>query len=229
MKSISILALAAALTWASATPNFAQTTVSTDVGAAVSADTNGDGNVSAEEQSASDATARTTANASVSAEAHGSVTVDTNGDGTYSAEEVAAINATIAASGNSSLVLDANGDGTVSAAEVAAIEAALSASSMDAIECDASGIGGLMSGMTMADSTGLMSATKVKIVMVSNCKEDEVTSALATAGAANVRDALKANAAAIAEIQARGSSIADVLGATIKGDTVTVYVVSIAS
>ena len=83
--------------------------------------------------------------------------------------------------------------------------------------------------MTMADANALSAATNVKIVLVSNCAEDEVSSALATEGATNIRKSLEANAAAVAAIQTRGATMADVLGATAEGETVTVYVASSAT
>ena len=55
---------------------------------------------------------------------------------------------------------------------------------------------------------------------------DEVSSALATEGATNVRKALEANAAVVAAIQARGVTMTEVLGATSDGTVVTVYAVA---
>ncbi len=126
-------------------------------------------------------------------------------------------------------MLDANGDGTVTLEEAAAAEAAVAALSSDTIACDASGLAGLTSSMTMADPSALTAATNVKVILVSNCAADEVTSALATEGATNIRKSLEANAAAVTAIQSRGATMADVLGATADGDTVTVYVVSSAT
>ena len=87
----------------------------------------------------------------------------------------------------------------------------------------------MMSGMTMAEPAAITAATNVRIVLVSDCAADEVTSALATEGATNVRSALQANTAAVAAIQSRGATTADVLGATAEGDLVTVYVNSAAT
>lgn len=204
----------------------AQVSVGTDVTAVV--DANGDGNVSAEEQAAADVTAAAAAKAAGEANASAGLQIDADGDGTISAEEASAANAAIAASGNASIVLDANGDGTVTLEEAAAAQASLGAAG-DTVACEADGLAGMMSGMKMADTSTITAATNVHIVLVSNCSADEVTSALATEGATNIRGALQANAAAVAAIQTRGATMADVLGATAEGDTVTVYVAAAAA
>jgi hypothetical protein len=187
-------------------------------------DVNGDGNVSAEEQAAADAAASASGEASASGNATATLNIDADGDGAISSDEVAAANAAIEASGNASIVLDANGDGTVTLEEANAAQAALGATAGDTVACETGGLSGIMSGMTMAEPATITAATKVKVVLVSNCSTDEVTSALATEGATNIRGALQANAAAVAAIQSRGGTIADVLGATAEGDTITVYV-----
>ncbi len=229
MTRTAILALTTAAALAVMSPAFAQVDASGTVGATVTVDANGDGNISAEEQAAADAAASASGNASGEASATASLTVDANGDGSISAEEVAAANAAIAASGSAEIVLDANGDGTVSLEEAAAAEAAIAALSGDTVACEPGGLEGMMSKMVMADPATLTPATNVKVVIVSDCAADEVSSALATEGATNIRKALEANAAAVAAIQSRGATMADVLGATAEGNTVTVYVVASAS
>ena len=163
------------------------------------------------------------------ASASAGLQVDADGDGTVSVEEAAAANAAIEASGNASIVLDANGDGTVTLEEAAAAQAAFGAGAGDTVACEAGGLAGMISGMTMAEPATITAATNVQVVLVSNCTADEVTSALATEGATNIRTALQANTAAVAAIQTRGATMADVLGATAEGDTVTVYVATSAT
>ena len=231
MTRTAILALSTAAILTLMPAAFAQVDASTTVGAAVNVDANGDGNVSAEEQAAADAAAQASGGASGEASASASLTVDATGDGSISAEEIAAANAIISASGNASIVLDANGDGTVSLEEAAAAEAAIAAmsGSEDTLACDAGGLAGLTGSMKMAEPGALSAATNVKIVLISNCAADEVSSALASEGATNIRKSLEAHAAAVAAIQARGATMADVLGATSDGNTATVYVVTSAS
>jgi hypothetical protein len=224
MIRTSVLTLLAASLMVVSPTAFAQVAVGTDATATQTVDANGDGNVSAEEQAAADAAAAASAKASGEASVSAGLQVDANGDGTLSAEEIAAANAAIAASGNAGIVLDANGDGTVTLEEAAAAQEALGAPVGDTVACEAGGLGGMMSGMKMADPGSITAATNVRVVLVSNCSTDEVTSALATEGATNIRGALQANAAAVAAIQARGATMADVLGATADGNTVTVYV-----
>jgi hypothetical protein len=224
MTRTSILALVAAATLAFTPAAFAQADVTATTGAAVTVDTNGDGNISAEEQAAADAAAQTSGGGSAEGSASASLTIDANADGTISAEEVAAANAAITASGDASIQLDANGDGTISLEEAAAVEAALAALSTVTVACEPGGLSGMMSKMVMADSSALESATDVKLVLVSNCAASEVSSELATEGATNIRKALEVNATAVAALQARGATTADVLGATVDGNTVTVYI-----
>jgi len=226
MIRTSVLTLLTASLMAVSAPAFAQVAVGTDV--TVTVDANGDGNISAEEQSAADAAASASGNASGDASVTADLQVDADGDGALSVEEVAAANAAIEASGNASIVLDANGDGTVTLEEAAAAEAAFGTAAGDTMACEAGGLAGMMSGMTMAEPATITAATTVHIVLVSNCAADEVTSALATEGATNIRGALQANAAAVAAIQTRGATMADVLGATAEGNTVIVYVATAA-
>jgi hypothetical protein len=224
MIRTSVLTLLTASLMVASPAAFAQVSVGTDVTATQTVDANGDGNISAEEQAAADAAASASGEASASGSATATLTIDANGDGAISAEEVAAANAAIEASGNASIVLDANGDGTVTLEEANAAQAALGATVGDTVACETGGLAGMMSGMTMAEPATITAATNVHVVLVSNCSADEVTSALATEGATNIRGALQANAAAVAAIQSRGATMADVLGATAEGDTVTVYV-----
>jgi hypothetical protein len=249
MKTTSILALATAL--ALCTPSFvvaqdataattaagSATTTATGAagaagssatgaaGAAVNADTNADGNISADEQAAADAAASTTVTASV----------DANADGTISVEELTAANAALAAQGGTTVSVDANGDGTISDDELANANTLLAAANVSAgavagaetLACAESGIEATISGMGDLDMAALAAATNVSVVSVSDCDSRDVTAALATEGATNVRKGIEANAAAVAAIQARGASVANVLGATTSGETLTVYVADI--
>lgn len=69
----------------------------------------------------------------------------------------------------------------------------------------------------------LTAATNVSIVTVADC-HDTTRSALASAGGTALRDALMGNTAVDAAIKARGADDSDVLGATVSGDTITVYI-----
>ena len=76
------------------------------------------------------------------------------------------------------------------------------------------------------DAAALAAATNANVVVVADCDAAEITGALALEGATKVRSDLEVNAKAIAAVQARGFQMDDVLGATVSGDTVTIYVVS---
>ena len=84
-----------------------------------------------------------------------------------------------------------------------------------------------MIGLTAAyDAAALAAATNANVVVVADCDAAEITGALASEGATKFRSDLEVNAKAIAAVQARGFQMDDVLGATVSGDTVTIYVVS---
>lgn len=243
MKTTSILALATAIALCSPSFVLAQAaTTATDAaanaagtvdgamtsgdsgasgaaGGTVNADANNDGTVSADEQSAADAAS----SASVS------VSVDANADGTISADEIAAANTTISGSTGTTVNIDTDGDGTISADELTAANSQLNSAGMmgQDLACAENGIEATIAAMGAVDMGALGTATKISIVTVSDCEAADVTSALASEGASSVRKALEANATAVAAIQARGASVADVLGATGSGDSLTVYVANV--
>jgi hypothetical protein len=206
MKS-SLLALVVAASLSMSSNVVAQTSV--DAGAAVSADATASAN-------------------SGGGTAGADLTVDANADGSIDAGEIASANAAITASGNASVVLDADGNGTVTPEEANAVEAAL-AGTADTVSCGDAGLGALTGIMTATDPAALSAATNIQVVVVSDCAADDVTATLAGEGATNVRKALEANAAVVAAIQARGATLANVLGASANADSVTVYVASSAS
>lgn len=68
------------------------------------------------------------------------------------------------------------------------------------------------------------SASSTRIVQVPECDEGDITSALASLQATNIRDDIRANPDALFAIQSRGATLADVLGATTSGNVLTVYI-----
>jgi hypothetical protein len=98
-------------------------------------------------------------------------------------------------------------------------------SKMESMSCEESGLAASIEAMGTVDTSMLSSATSVSIVGLSNC-DDTTRSALASEGGTNVRQALQANPAIVSAIQSRGADMSDVIGATVDGDTVTVYVES---
>lgn len=91
--------------------------------------------------------------------------------------------------------------------------------------CEELGSAASIESMGKVDMAAVTAASKVMVQPVADC-DDTTRSALATVGGTTLSDALKANAAVNTAIMAQGSTMADVLGATVDGDTVTVYVES---
>lgn len=93
------------------------------------------------------------------------------------------------------------------------------------MQCNELGTTATIEAMGKTDMSALTAATNVLIVTVADC-DDATRSALAGAGGTALRDALKGNAAVDTAIKARGADDSDVLGATVSGDTITVYIES---
>jgi hypothetical protein len=93
----------------------------------------------------------------------------------------------------------------------------------ESMSCDAGGMASQIEGMGKVDVSLLAGAPKVNLISVSDC-DDETVSALATVGGTNIRDELGKNPAVVAAVQTRNASLADIIGATVEGDTVTIYV-----
>jgi hypothetical protein len=128
------------------------------------------------------------------------------------------------AGANGSATTDANG-GNANGGTDAAAAGGTDAASGDTMKCEELGTAASIESMGKVDPAALSAATKVTVVPVADC-DDTTRSALATAGGTNITDALKANAAVDSAIMGRGATMADVIGATVDGDTVTVYVES---
>lgn len=147
----------------------------------------------------------TTVDTNVGAE----VTVDGNGVGVNAGAE-----------GSATTDTNATADGNTNEA------AAGGANAMEEpMQCSELGTSASIEAMGKMDMSALTAATNVSIVTVADC-DDATRSALAGAGGTALRDALMGNAAVDAAIKARGADDSDVLGATVSGDTVTVYVES---
>lgn len=147
----------------------------------------------------------TTVDTNVGAE----VTVDGNGVGVNAGAE-----------GSATTDGNATTDGDADAA------AAGGTNAMDeSMQCNELGTSASIEAMGMTDMSALSAATNVAIVTVADC-DDTTRSALAGAGGTALRDALMGNAAVDAAIKARGADDSDVLGATVSGDTITVYIES---
>ena len=70
----------------------------------------------------------------------------------------------------------------------------------------------------------LGAAKTAPIVPVPTCELADVSSALGTLGGKTVRKSIEANSALIAEVQSEGYTAADILGASRKATTITIYV-----
>jgi len=238
MKNTTILAIAATLMLGVSPAAMAQT-ATTAAGAATDAATGAAAGVTAggtEAGATSGAGANATGNATAntdgtSTSGGASFTFDANADGTVSADEIAAANTTLSGQTGTTVSVDADGDGVLSEAEIANANGLLTASAgaEDTVACGDSGIAGTITGMGSLDMAMLATATNVRVVTIANCETADVTAALAAEGAASVQQGIGANNAAVQAIQARGASVADVLGATSTGDTLTVYVATAAN
>lgn len=146
----------------------------------------------------------------VNAGANDSATTDANGNGNGTTDG----NGNGAADGNGA----ANGNGTAAAGG--------DANAMDeSMKCEELGSAASIEAMGKVDMSATSAATNVAVVPVADC-DDTTRSALASVGGTALSDALKANTAVDAAIMARGATMADVIGATVSGDTLTVYVES---
>lgn len=140
----------------------------------------------------------------------------------------ATVGATVGADGvGGSVGVDgsANVGADANATDAAGADSAMTNESMT---CEELGSAASIENMGKVDPAALSAATKVMVVQVSDC-DDTTRSALAGVSGTNIQDALKANAAVDPAIMERGATMADVIGATVSGDTITVYVESNAS
>jgi hypothetical protein len=238
MKSTTILAIAATLMLGVAPAAMAQTaTTAADAATGTAAGVTAGGTDAAATAGANaNATGTTTTNTDGASTSGGaSFTFDANADGTISADEIAAANTTLSGQTGTTVSVDADGDGVLSETEIANANGLLTASASaeggaeDSVACGDSGIEGTITAMGSLDMAMLATATNVRVVTIANCETADVTAALAAEGAASVQKSIGANNAAVQAIQARGASVADVLGATSDGDTLTVYVATAAN
>ena len=230
MKLVSLIALTAALTISTPAMTFAQDAAvggtasgavsgaadataggtNASAGADASADaqvdadidTDGDGQISVEEQAAADA------------ELEVDASIDTDGDGQISDEEQAAADADAQVDAD----IDTDGDGQISDEERAAAEADGTTS------CSELNIGTLAGMQQGAEEAAIAAATDARVVLVGDCAADELSSTLAGEGALAVQSAVGGNAELVSQIQARGATVADVIGAAVVGGTLTIYV-----
>ena len=100
---------------------------------------------------------------------------------------------------------------------------AFAQSETNPMSCDTLGTATNIEAMGRLDAAAVAAATTVTLVPVAEC-DDAITSALATIGSTSMRDELGKNTAVIAAVQGRGATLADVIGATVDGDVLTVYV-----
>jgi hypothetical protein len=249
MKSASVLAIVAAAAITLSSPVLAQ--LELDLGAGMDAS----GSAAADDTTGS-VGANASGNASVDDEGASADVIlayDINGDGSLSVEELAAVTAALEAAGNAGFSVDANGDGRLDAEEAAALTAALSGSASvedifdtddDGIispdeqgaaiallasgdfDCSASGLEPVIALTATFDAAALAAATKANVVVIANCDAANITAALAAEGATTARSTLDDNPVVLAAVQAQGYQMDDVLGATVTGGTVTVYVVT---
>lgn len=236
MKTISKFALLAGLAFVPSAA-LAQTSLTLDSGVDLSV--------------SSGTTGSSGTNTSTSGSSSTSASFDINADGSLSVEELAELQAALEGSGNGDLVIDANGDGRISAEEAAAVTAALSgnaqvgtdidadgdglfnddeltaAASAGSVACGDSGLGAFISALGDLDESQIATASVVRVVLVSDCDKDEVSAALAAEGATNIRQLLDANAAVTSAVQARGATMADVVGAATSGNMLVVFVAAV--
>ena len=95
------------------------------------------------------------------------------------------------------------------------------------MSCSTLGNATQIAAMEKVDAATIAAATKVKVILVSECDSD-TSSALQTKGA-GVVEQLGMNEAVKTAIQTRNATVGDLLGATYEGDTLTVYVLNKAS
>ncbi|HEV7278314.1 MAG TPA: hypothetical protein VGN80_18700 [Devosiaceae bacterium] len=210
MKFVSLIALTAALAISSPTLTVAQdATAGGTAGAAASgtADTEAGGtNASADTNAEAGVDANVDSDGDVDAGVDASV--DTDGDGQISDEEQAAADA----------AADTDGDGVVSAEERAAAEAGGTAS------CSEVNIGTLAGMQQGAEEAAIAAATNARVVLVGDCAADELSSTLASDGSVSVQSAVGSNPELVSQIQARGATVADIIGAAVVAGTLTIYV-----
>ena len=228
MKSASILTIATALMLSASTAAYAQTATTatdtaTDAAAGAAAAASGTAGATA---GSTTGTSTSTDSGSTSGSGSTSLTLDANADGSIDADEIAAANTSLSTQTGTTVNIDADGDGTLSEEEIAAANemAGMNAMNEDSVTCGDSGIEATISGMGELDMAMIASASNVRVVLVSDCDTADVTSALASEGATSLRTELGNNSAAVSAIQSRGATVADVLGATSSGGTLTVYV-----
>ena len=225
MTRTSIIALTA-LALAFASPAAAQV----NVNSTVQGTTDAAGSVTGQ---AAGGTVSTTGGVSVDAAASGSA--DANNDGSITAEEQATFDANVAAgatvqtpdvsvggSGNANVpaivTADANNDGTITDEER---QAAATAAGAIALELACADAATALNGSGALDAAPLAMVAKVVVVEVSDCSEPPAGSVSAEAASS----AISGNTMIMNEINMQlGGGMPGILGATLSGDTLTVYV-----
>ena len=88
----------------------------------------------------------------------------------------------------------------------------------------ASGMESMIKSSDMLDPGSISSAETANVTPVSDCSSSDVSSALAIKGGTAVRKAIEGNAKLLAELQSQGYTPANVLGASMTGTAITIYV-----
>jgi hypothetical protein len=201
------------------------------------ADANGDGVVNAEEQAAATAAGSTTVNATtpagnVSAGASVTTTTSTSGNAqTGNSGGTGSGNTGGGGTGNTGggagsgsggggaiVTADTNADGTVSSEERTA--AASAAGTTPELTCDDSGPADALDSSATLDPAAVAAVTSVVVVTLSGCDDEDVVAS----NVAGLQSALATNAGVQAEVDAQVGPGADIVGATLTGGTLIVYV-----
>ena len=91
----------------------------------------------------------------------------------------------------------------------------------------ASGMSSMITASTGLDISSISGATTANIQLVSDCSSSDVSAALALKGGTAVRTAIEGNSILVAQLQAQGFTTASVLGASVTGDALTLYVTAV--
>lgn len=207
MRSVSLIAIGAALALSFSAPTFAQSAAGT-AGATVGSSSQTGTDVNAGGTSVS-----VDGGASVDTDVSATLEGDTDGDGTISVEEQATIDAE----------LDADGDGIVSDAERAAGNTAVIAGSTDDDGegvCPAPEYSGSAE-ISAEDMTVLEAATTAQFIIVDDCEDGGSLVSGDSENDAGIEAMISANAALTTQIAGRG--IGEIIGVSIEGDAVTIY------
>lgn len=202
------------------------------LGTNTTVDINGDGRLSQDEIAAANAELSVNLGGNGNGGSGGNVaaSIDINGDGVLDGDELAAANVALEVALGTSVGVDLNGDGIITPNEIGAANDALGngggggSGGYAVVSCADTGLDAMIAGLGRPDLGVLASGNKVQVIGVANCEKGDISAVLNGQGAADIRTVLAANLAAIRAIQARDADLSDVLGATTKSGTITVYI-----